>query len=100
MSAMNLIGMLPSELEDLAVDLGTSRYRGRQLATWMYRKGVFVLDAMSDLPKDFRSALSERATVALPDVARVTPSQDGSRQLVFGLEEDGLRGAVIMPDDE
>jgi len=100
MSAMNLIGMLPSELEDLAVDLGTSRYRGRQLATWMYRKGVFVLDAMSDLPKDFRSALSERATVALPDVARVTPSQDGSRKLVFRLEDDSRVSAVIMPDDD
>src|SRR5215467_161609 len=100
MSAMNLIGMLPSELEDLAVDLGASRYRGRQLATWMYRKGVFTLDAMSDLPKDFRSALSERATVTLADLARVTPSQDGSRKLVFQLEDDSRVSAVIMPDDD
>ena len=40
MSAPNLVGMLASELEDLAVELGASRYRGRQLATWIYRKGV------------------------------------------------------------
>src|SRR2546430_1062638 len=32
MSAPNLVGMLASELEDLAVELGASRYRGRQLA--------------------------------------------------------------------
>ena len=69
MSGTNLIGMLPSELEDLAVELGASRYRGRQLATWMYRKGVFTLDAMSDLPKDFREALSKNVTVTLPPSA-------------------------------
>ena len=96
----NLIGMLPSELEDLAVDLGASRYRGRQLATWIYRKSVYALDAMSDLPKDFRSALSENRTVTLPDVARVTPSLDGSRKLVFRLEDDSRVSAVIMPDDD
>ncbi len=100
MSAPNLIGMLPSELEDLAVELGASRYRGRQLATWIYRKSVYALDAMSDLPKDFRSALSENRTVTLPDLARVTPSQDGSRKLVFRLEDDSRVSAVIMPDDD
>ena len=46
---MNVVGFLPNELEDLAVELGASRYRGRQLATWIYRKGVFDLDTMSDL---------------------------------------------------
>ena len=96
----NLIGMLPSELEDLAVELGASRYRGRQLATWIYRKSVYALDAMSDLPKDFRSALSDNRTVTLPDVARVTPSLDGSRKLVFRLEDDSRVSAVIMPDDD
>jgi len=100
MSSTNLIGLLPSELEDLAVELGASRYRGRQLATWMYRKGVFTLDAMSDLPKDFRGALSENSTVTLPDVERVTPSLDGSRKLVFRLEDDSRVSAVIMPDDD
>jgi len=92
--------MLPSELEDLAVELGASRYRGRQLATWIYRKSVYALDAMSDLPKNFRSALSENRTVTLPDVARVTPSLDGSRKLVFRLEDDSRVSAVIMPDDD
>jgi len=99
MSHDNLVGLLPSELEDLAVTLGASRYRGRQLATWLYRKGVYELDAMSDLPKDFRAALAERAVVKLPEVERQTPSQDGSRKLVFRLDDGARVSAVIMPDD-
>ncbi len=99
MSHENLVGMLPSQMEDLAVELGASRYRGRQLATWLYRKAVYELDAMSDLPKEFRAALAERAVAALPELERQTPSQDGSRKLVFRLEGGGRVSAVIMPDD-
>jgi 23S rRNA (adenine2503-C2)-methyltransferase len=98
MSRRNVVGMLPTELEDLAVEVGASRYRGRQLATWLYRKGVVTLDAMSDLPKDFRAALAERVEVALPTVERVTPSQDGSRKLVFALDDGRRVSAVVMPD--
>src|SRR5205823_14391597 len=72
MSRMNVVGLLPSELEDLAVELGASRYRGRQLATWIYRKGEVDLAAMSDLPKDFRARLAERAAVEVPEPERVT----------------------------
>jgi 23S rRNA (adenine2503-C2)-methyltransferase len=100
MSRANLIGMLPSELEELAVELGASRYRGRQLATWIYRKGVTDLDAMTDLPREFRAALAERAVVALPEVERITPSQDSSRKLVFRLSDDCRVSAVLMPDED
>jgi 23S rRNA (adenine2503-C2)-methyltransferase len=87
-------------MEDLAVDIGASRYRGRQLATWIYRKGVLDLDAMTDLPKDFRSELAERAEIRLPEVERVTPSLDGSRKLVFRLHDGGRVSAVLMPDED
>jgi 23S rRNA (adenine2503-C2)-methyltransferase len=99
MSRSNLIGLTPTALEDLAVSLGASRYRGRQVATWMFRKGVVDLEAMTDLPKDFRARLTEVAEIALPEVERVTPSQDGSRKLVFRLADDRRVSAVLMPDD-
>src|SRR2546427_3566438 len=78
--SVNLVGFLPNELEDLAVELGASRYRGRQLATWIYRKGVFDLDTMSDLPKDVRARLAERVTIHVPEPERVTASQDRSEE--------------------
>ena len=95
----NLVGLLPSELEDLAVTLGASRYRGRQLATWIYRKGARQIEAMTDLPKDFRARLAESHEIALPELERATPSQDGSRKLVFRLADDRRVSAVLMPDD-
>src|SRR5689334_20468886 len=99
MSAQNLVGMLPSQLQDLAVELGASPYRGRQLATWIYRKGVTDVAEMSDLPRDFRTALAERARTALPELERATTSQDGSQKLVFRLEDGARVSSGVMPDD-
>ncbi|HEY3100332.1 MAG TPA: 23S rRNA (adenine(2503)-C(2))-methyltransferase RlmN [Methylomirabilota bacterium] len=99
MTARNLVGMSPSELEDLSVELGASRYRGRQLATWIYRKGVVDLEAMTDLSKDFRAGVAATAVVALPEIERETPSQDGSRKLVFRLADGGRVSSVLMPDE-
>src|SRR5580765_6639307 len=99
MSRMNLVGTLPTALEDLAESLGASRYRGRQLATWIYRKGVVELDAMSDLPRYLRARLTETAEIVLPEVERATSSQDGSRKLVFRLADGSRVSSVLMPDD-
>jgi 23S rRNA (adenine2503-C2)-methyltransferase len=92
--------MLPSAMEDLAEELGASRYRGRQLAAWVHRKGVQSLDAMSDLPAGLRMQLAERVTLAVPVIERVTPSQDGSRKLVLRLDDGASISAVLMPDDD
>ena len=100
MSVVNLIGLSPADLEDLAVDLGASRYRGRQLATWMYRKGELDLAGMSDLPREFRAALGERAVIVVPEVDVVTPSLDGSRKLVLRLDDGARISTVLMPDDD
>ena len=86
-------------MEDLAAELGASRYRGRQLATWIYRKGVVDLEAMTDLPKEFRATLAARVVSRLPDVERETPSQDGSRKVVFRLDDGARVSSVVMPDD-
>ncbi len=99
MSRSNLVGLLPAELEDLAVSLGASRYRGRQLATWIYRKRARDLDALSDLPKDLRARLAGSHEIGLPELERATASQDGSRKLVFRLADDRRVSAVLMPDD-
>src|SRR5207253_3464027 len=42
---------------------------------------------------------AERAVAALPEVERETPSQDGSRKLVFRLDDGSRVSSVVMPDD-
>ena len=87
-------------MEALAESLGAPPYRGRQLAQWIFVKGVTDLAAMSDLPKDFRAALAARASVEVPEVERRTPSQDGSQKFVLRYGDGARVQAVLMPDGD
>jgi 23S rRNA (adenine2503-C2)-methyltransferase len=100
MSSTNLLDLSPAEMEALAESLGAPPYRGRQLAQWIFVKGVTDLAAMSDLPKDFRAALAARASVEVPEVERRTPSQDGSQKLVLRYGDGARVQAVLMPDGD
>lgn len=100
MSLINLLDLLPAELEKLAETMGAPRYRGRQLAGWIYAKGVTDIRAMSDLPKDFREVLAARAEIAVPEIERRTPSQDGSQKLVLILADGARVQSVLMPDED
>lgn len=100
MSSTNLLDCSPAEIEALAESLGAPRYRGRQLARWIFTRGIVDLDAMSDLPRDFRAALAARASVDLPEIERRTPSQDGSHKLVLRYADGARVQAVLMPDGD
>jgi len=100
MSSTNLLDCSPAELEALAESLEAPRYRGRQLARWIFARGVVDLEAMTDLPRDFRAALAARATVDVPEVERRTPSQDGSHKLVLRYGDGARVQAVLMPDGD
>jgi len=100
MSRLNLLDLPPSELEDLAESIGAPRYRGRQIASWIYGKGATDIESMSDLPREFRAALGARATVAVPEIERRTPSQDGSQKLVLSLGDGARIQSVLMPDGD
>ncbi len=100
MSSTNLLDCSPAEMEALAESLGAPRYRGRQLARWIFARGVVDLEAMSDLPRDFRAELAVRTAIELPEVERRTPSQDGSHKLVLRYPDGARVQAVLMPDGD
>jgi 23S rRNA (adenine2503-C2)-methyltransferase len=100
MFSTNLLDCSPAEMEALAESLGAPRYRGRQLARWIFGRGVVDLEAMSDLPRDFRAGLAAGTTVELPEVERRTPSHDGSHKLVLRYPDGARVHAVLMPDGD
>ncbi len=94
----NLLELAPEELVRLVEGWGEPAYRGRQLAAWIYRRGVSAFEAMSDLPRALRARLAAEAVVRPPEVVRTLVSRDGSRKLVLGLADGREIQAVLMPD--
>jgi 23S rRNA (adenine2503-C2)-methyltransferase len=100
MSLTNLLDLIPTEIESLVESIGAPRYRGRQIADWIYRRGVTDLERMTNLPRELRRTLAERVRVEVPAIERRTPSQDGSQKLVFRLADESRVQSVLMPDGE
>jgi 23S rRNA (adenine2503-C2)-methyltransferase len=98
MSATNLLEMTPDEIVALVEGWGEPGYRGRQLATWVYRKGVADFEAMSNLPKALRARLASEAVVGGPAIVERRESADGSRKLALRLEDGRRVQAVLMPE--
>jgi len=95
-----LSGLTIAELEDFVEELGEPRYRGRQIFSWLYGKGVKRFGDMSDLGKGLQDRLSESAEIPLFEVLhQETSSVDGTTKFLFGLP-DGLKveGVLIPPD--
>ena len=98
MSATNLLEMAPDEIVSFVEGLGQPAYRGRQLATWIYVKGVGDFGAMSDLPRELRDKLAAEAVVAPPTLHQRQVSRDGSAKLVLRLGDGQMVQSVVMPD--
>ncbi|MFA0757460.1 MAG: hypothetical protein PVTTEEND_001170 [Candidatus Fervidibacter sp.] len=92
-----LVGKTTQELETFAESLGEPRYRGRQLAHWIYRKGVLTFDAMTDLPKTLRQRLSELALINPLQVVDVKVASDGTTKYLAQLPDGETVEFVFIP---
>src|SRR5580698_2840428 len=80
----SLIGLSPGELKSALLDAGVAEkaapMRARQLQNWIQVHGARDFASMTNLAKDFRALLSERFTLARPEVVTEQISSDGTRK--------------------
>ena len=96
----HLLGLTTKELEAVAVAVGQPAYRGRQIATWLYKRGAETFDAMTDLPKDLRAGLSENYRVGTLEVAHKDESPDNTVKYLMQLEDGQRIESVYLPYTE
>jgi len=85
-------------LEGLLADLGHPRFRARQIFHWIYRRGVTDLDAMTDLPRELRTALAGAATLTTPSLVHRERSTDGTEKFLLRLTDGRQIESVFIPD--
>ena len=77
---VNLLGLERDALEALVAQLGSKPFRARQLMHWLYKRGEGRFAQMTDLAKDFRTLLAERAEIRAPEILSAHSSHDGARK--------------------
>jgi 23S rRNA (adenine2503-C2)-methyltransferase len=96
--SINLYDLAPPRLEQALGTIVSPPFRVKQIEEWMYVRGVDAFDAMTNIPKELRTALAEHYTIAFPEVVeRTTPAADGSQKYLFTLRDGNRIEAVYMP---
>lgn len=91
-----LSGKTLEEITTFVKELGLPNYRAKQIHSWIYSKYADSFEQMSDLSKDIRELLNERATVGLLKLAHLEVSNDGTRKYLFQLPDGKLVESVLM----
>jgi 23S rRNA (adenine2503-C2)-methyltransferase len=89
-----------ADLQRFTDELSLQSYRGDQIFQWLYQKGVRSFDEMTNLPKDLRTQLDEKAIISRIQPVRQIESKDGTIKFLFQLqdEEDYKIESVLIPD--
>jgi len=94
---INLKGLWIEDFEKLLGDLGEKRYKARQLASWIYAKGVTDFAQMTELSKDLRKKLSQIAFIdSIRLVKRQVSQKDISEKFLFQLSDGEKIETVLM----
>ena len=94
----NLLGLPPAELAAWVEGLGSRAFRARQLQHWLYKRGVADFAGMTDLAKEFRAQLEERAEVRLPEIVQAQLSADGTRKWLLRADASQAFEMVYIPE--
>ena len=96
-----LLGKTLSELKEIASQEGLPAFAAKQMAQWLYQKHVTEIDAMTNLSKAARAALSERYEVGRVAPVECFTSRDGTRKYLFPTSKpDKYVETVMIPEYE
>ncbi len=92
---LDLLSLLPEELESLVVSLGEPKYRAQQLFSQLHR-GISP-EEMTNVGKATVAKLNEKAFFYLPTVRRkLVSALDGTVKYLFALRDGNCVESVVM----
>ena len=99
MDKIHLLGQSQAELISLLQELGEPAYRGRQIFAALHRRRVPSFEDITELPKELRPKLSERATASTLVLESRYVSEDGTRRYLMKTHDNLPVEAVFIPEE-
>jgi 23S rRNA (adenine2503-C2)-methyltransferase len=99
MEPMHVTGLSQAELSDFVASLGEPEYRARQIFSAIQARRLTSFDAMTDLPKDLRATLVERAGLSTFTLESRYVSADGTRRYLFKTHDNFPVETVFIPEE-
>ena len=93
---IDILSMLPEEIEKDFVEMGEAKYRAGQVFSWL-SKGVRDFDQMTNLSKPLREKLKERYSLYKPKILSKQVSEyDGTIKYLWELKDGNAVETVVM----
>jgi 23S rRNA (adenine2503-C2)-methyltransferase len=99
MTALHLAGLSQAELSEFIAALDEPAYRARQVFAGIHARRRRSFDEMTDLPKDLRMRLGERATISTLTLESRYISSDGTRRYLFKTHDNLPVETVFIPEE-
>lgn len=96
---ITLSGLKLSELENLTEEMGASKFRAKQIHNWIYAKSVSNIDEMTNLSKDFRDDLKQKAVITDTRIKTKQVSSDGTIKYLIEYSDGECVETVLMRFD-
>ncbi len=96
---LDILSLLPDELEALVREMGQPAFRAKQLFGWLHGKMADGFDEMTNLPATFRTALTERCYITQLEVRQCQTASDGTTKYLFALPDGNTIESVLMRHD-
>ena len=88
------------EIEKLLEEMGEKPYRARQLAVWIYQRGVSEFAEMTDISKSCRHKLEDGYFISELSLVEARGAKDGCCKYVFRLLEGLDIESVLIPHQD
>ncbi|OQY40773.1 MAG: 23S rRNA (adenine(2503)-C(2))-methyltransferase [Spirochaetaceae bacterium 4572_7] len=96
----NLLGMSLSELTEFVVNLNMPKFRGKQIADWIYNKNILDINQFSNFSIKDRNLLSENATIEQSFPIKVVVSKDGTKKYLFSVDGGFYIEVAYIPEEK
>ena len=96
---IDLKSLTREQLVKFLSEFGKEKYRAKQILNWIYQRNITDFEQMTDLAKQFRAQLTERAYVSSWQPEVVETSSDGTVKYLFRLTDGESVEAVRIPMD-
>ncbi|MGE0668524.1 MAG: 23S rRNA (adenine(2503)-C(2))-methyltransferase RlmN [Sphingomonadales bacterium] len=101
---VNLCGRSREELRasliGLGVPEGQAKMRAQQLWHWIYNRGAVSFDVMTNVSKDMRAMLADKAEIRRPEISTALLSEDGTRKWLIRLDDGNEVETVFIPEED
>lgn len=97
-SPKNLFALSWKQASDFIAELGWPSYRTQQIFQWIYQSRIREIHQMQNLSLKDREKLQSLAFLRRTTQPKILTSEDGTRKLLFAMEDSLKIESVLIPD--